>query len=69
MFLLQLLLGDVAGVLSKHPSGTPVETDHNRLLFGAHRAHAYTNERVSAFIAFALFALAFSASADWLNGL
>lgn len=32
LLLLQLLLADVVGVLSKHTPGNPVEPDHCRLL-------------------------------------
>jgi len=69
MLLVQLVVADVLGIVGKHEPGAPIPTDHSKLLFRAHRAHANTNESVAAFIALTLFALAVSATPSWLNTL
>jgi uncharacterized MAPEG superfamily protein len=69
MLLVQLLVADIAGIVHKNVPGAPIPTDHSKLLFRAHRAHANTNESVAAFIALTLFALAVSATPSWLNAL
>jgi len=67
LLLLQLLIVDVAGIISRHTPGTPVLAEHENFLFRATRAHANTNESVSSFMLLVLFAVASSASPTWLN--
>ncbi len=68
LFLLQLLVLDVAGIRAKHPPGMPVPADHTVFLFRATRAHANTNESIAVFILLALFGMFSGANPAWLNG-
>ena len=69
LLLLQILIVDVAGIVSRHTPGTPVKAEHKYFLFRASRAHANTNESVSSFILLVLFAVVTSASPTWVNSL
>ena len=66
LFLLQLIIADIALFLQKHQAGHPVEPDHTRFVFRAVRAHANTNESISIYILLLLFAVFSQANADWL---
>lgn len=67
LFLVQLLVLDVAGIQSRHVPGTPVPPDHASFLFRAVRAHANTNESIAAFILLSVVAVFASASPAWTN--
>ena len=54
LMLVQLLVVDVLGILSKHKPGTPVEADHDLPLFRAVRALANTNESIAIFLLFSV---------------
>jgi uncharacterized MAPEG superfamily protein len=69
LMLVQLVVADIIGIISKHTPGTPIAADHENLLFRAHRAHANTNESVAAFLALTVYAIAVSATPSWLNTL
>ena len=68
LFLLQLLVVDVAGIRAKHEPGTPVEADPTDFHFRAVRAHANTNESIAAFVLLVLFAIFVGADPSWTNG-
>ena len=67
LLLVQLVVADVAGIRAGHEPGSPVEPDHGSFLFRAVRAHANTNESLSAFVLLALFGLLSAASPGWLG--
>jgi uncharacterized MAPEG superfamily protein len=67
LFLVQLLVLDLAGIKAKHVPGTPIQANHNSFLFRATRAHANTNESIAAFILLAVIAMLCSASPTWTN--
>ena len=67
MILIQILIVDVASIKSKHTPGYPVNPDHDSFLFRATRAHANTNESISAFILFVLFGVLSNANPLYLN--
>jgi uncharacterized MAPEG superfamily protein len=67
LFLLQLLVLDVAGITARHVPGTPVPSDHKLFLFRATRAHANTNESVVVFVMVALFGMFSAAVPAWLS--
>ncbi len=67
LFLVQLVIADIAGLRRRHPPGTPVTADPDDFLFRATRAHANTNESVAAFVLTCLFGV-FSGAAPVLFG-
>jgi len=67
LLLVQILVLDFAGFKGKHRPGTPIVANHDDFLFRASRAHANTNESISAFILLALFGMLSSAPAGWLG--
>ena len=67
LFLIQLLIVDVVGIMSGHQPGGQVEQAHERLLFRVVRAHANTNESVAAFILLALFGMMLGVNPARLN--
>ena len=69
LLLLQMLVADLAGIRARHVPGTPVPADHGRFLFRATRAHANTNESVTAFVLLALFGMFGGAHPQWLGAL
>jgi uncharacterized MAPEG superfamily protein len=69
LFLVQLLVADVAGLTSKHTPGTPVVGGHDDFLFRAVRAHANTNESLAAFILAAFAAIALAVDPVWVGRL
>ncbi|MEN8720122.1 MAG: MAPEG family protein [Oceanococcaceae bacterium] len=66
LFLVQLLVADLAGIRAGHKPGNAIPAD-GRFLFRASRAHANLNESFSAFIALVIFGVAIGASATGLN--
>jgi uncharacterized MAPEG superfamily protein len=69
LFVVQLLVVDVAGIRAGHRPGMPVEADHGNFLFRAMRAHANTNESVAVFILLSVTGMLVAAAATWLNTL
>ncbi len=69
LLLLQLLVVDFASIKAKHKPGMPVTADSGSFLFRATRAHANTNENISAFVLLAITGIFSSAAPVWLNGL
>ena len=69
LFVVQLLVADVAGIRAKHEPGTAVVGDHDDFLFRAVRAHANTNESLAAFVMIALAAAALGADPVWTGRL
>ena len=67
LFLVQLLVLDLAGIKARHVPGTPVQADHASFLFRATRAHANTNESVAAFVLLAVVGIFVGASPSWIN--
>ena len=67
--LVQLLIADIAGLLSGHVPGTPVVASHDSFHFRATRAHANTNESIAAYVLLALSGVALEVDSSWLNGL
>jgi uncharacterized MAPEG superfamily protein len=62
LMLIQVLAGDLLSIRAKHTPGTPVEADHQNLLFRASRVVANSNETVAIFILLALFCMLSGAS-------
>lgn len=69
LFIIQLLVVDMASIKAKHVPGTPVLADHANFLFRATRAHANTNESIAAFVLPSIVAIFLSASPTWVNTL
>ena len=69
LYIVQLLVVDVAGIRGGHVPGTPIEASHDNPMFRAARAHANTNENFALFIATLLGAVLFAADATWVNRL
>ncbi len=62
ILIVQLLIADVIGVLSKHLPGSSVAADHSSLLFRATRVVGNTNESIAIFILASIFCMLTSAS-------
>ena len=69
LILVQLLVADLIGLRNGHVPGDTVVASHKDLHFRATRAHANTNESVTAFVPLVLVGVALGADAGWLNGL
>ena len=69
LFIVQLLVMDVASMRAKHTPGVPVTGDHDDVLFRVARAHANTNENLPVFVLVTLTAFAVAADPWWVNGL
>lgn len=67
LFLTQLLVVDFAGIKARHKPGTPVDPDSGSFHFRATRAHANTNESISAFALLAIASVLISASPTLIN--
>lgn len=67
LFLLQLLIADVAGIKAGHTPGFSIEQNHDSFLFRANRALANSNESAAILILFSLFAVFSSAESSWVN--
>lgn len=66
LFLVQLLVADLAGIRAGHKPGHAIAADGS-FLFRASRAHANLNESFSAFVALVFFGVAIGASPTGLN--
>lgn len=60
--IIQLLVADVIGIISKHVPGTPIVPDHSDRHFRASRAVANLNESVAVFILLVIFCIFSGAS-------
>ena len=67
LYLVQLLVADVAGITRRHTPGMPVDAGHDDFLFRAVRAHANTSESIGAVILIAGFAIACAATPSAVN--
>ena len=65
--IIQLLVADAIGIVSKHTPGTPVEANHDSVLFRASRVVANTNESIAIFILAAAFCVLTSAPASFVG--
>ena len=65
LFLVQVLVADVAGMRVKHVPGMPVTDGHASFHFRAVRALGNTNETLGLFLLLAALALAFGADVKW----
>lgn len=57
VMLVQLLIADVTGIRQRHTPGSPVDADHNSILFRVTRTVANTNESIAIFICALLFCM------------
>jgi len=62
LMLLQLLVADVVGILSKHTPGSAIGGGHSDVLFRVSRTVANTNESIAIFILATLFCILSGAS-------
>jgi uncharacterized MAPEG superfamily protein len=69
LFLVQIVMVDVASIRAGHVPGTAVAGGHDDFLFRAVRAHANTNENLAAFLVLSLAAMLLGANPWWTNGL
>ena len=69
LLLVQMIVGDVAGIRAGHVPGMPVTTGHGDFHFRATRALANTNESLPTFLLLSLAAMFLGASPSWTNGL
>lgn len=67
LLVLQLIVADVAAIRAGHKPGHPIPADSGSFIFRAARAHANTNESISAFMLFAVAAILAGANPYWLN--
>ena len=67
LLLAQLLVADVAAMRARHVAGTPIPPDLGRYHYRAARAHANTNESITAFALIAAVGVLTQASASWLG--
>ena len=65
--IIQLLVADAIGIVSKHTPGTPVEANHDKVLFRASRVVANTNESIAIFILAAAFCVLTSAPVSFVG--
>ncbi len=68
LYVAQLAIADISGILRKHTPGTPVAGNHDDFLFRAVRAHANTTESIGAVILIAGFAILRGGDPAWVNG-
>ena len=68
LYVAQLVIADVSGILRKHTPGAPVVGSHDDFLFRAVRAHANTTESIGAVILIAGFAVLRGGDPAWVNG-
>ena len=69
LYIVQLLVVDVAGIKHRHTPGTPVTADPGDPLFRASRAHANTNENFALFSAALLAAIMIGVQPVWVDRL
>ncbi|MFT5098770.1 MAG: putative MAPEG superfamily protein [Planctomycetaceae bacterium] len=62
LMLIQIVMADVLGILAKHVPGTPIDANHDSLLFRANRTVANTNESIAVFILAVIFCVLAGAS-------
>ncbi len=55
LMLVQLVVADVVGIRQRHVPGSPVEANHNSVLFRVGRTVGNTNESIAIFICALLF--------------
>ena len=67
LLLVQLIIADLTGITARHKPGTPIPADASTFLFRSARAHANTNESISAFALFAVTGILSAAAPFWLN--
>lgn len=63
LHIIQFLIVDATGILTKHTPGTTIEADHNNFLFRASRVFANTNETIAIFMLASSFCVLVSAPA------
>lgn len=66
--IIQLIVADAIGIISKHTPGATVEANHDDLLFRASRVFANTNETIPIFILASIFAVLVSAPPSITGG-
>lgn len=69
LILIQMIVGDVAGIRAGHVPGMPVTSGHDDFHFRATRAIVNTNESLATFLLLSVAAILLGASAWWTNGL
>jgi uncharacterized MAPEG superfamily protein len=69
LYLIQLVIGDLAIDAAQHTPGTPVPGSHDSWLFRATRAPANSLENMPPFWALVFVAIGVSASPVWTNAL
>lgn len=57
LMIIQILIADLIGIKSRHTPGSPVEANHDNLLFRATRTVANTNESIAVYVLAVLFCL------------
>jgi uncharacterized MAPEG superfamily protein len=57
LLIVQILIADLIGIKSRHTPGSPVEADHQNLLFRATRTVVNTNESIGVYVLVVLFCL------------
>lgn len=62
LMLMQILVIDVLGILAKHVPGTPIDANHESLIFRASRVVANTNESIAVFVLAVMFCVLMEAS-------
>lgn len=62
LMLIQILAIDVLGILAKHVPGTPIDANHDSLIFRASRVVANTNESIAVFVLAVMFCVLMEAS-------
>ena len=62
LHIVQLIVLDITGILSKHQPGSTVAVNHDSFLFRASRAFGNTNETIAIFILASLFCVFVNAS-------
>ena len=62
LMVVQILVADVLAIRAKHTPGTPVDANHDSLLFRATRVVANTNESIAVFILAVIFCVLSEAS-------
>ena len=67
IFLIQLFIVDLVGIMKKHKPGFPIKADYNDSHFRTHRAFSNSNESVAIFILLVLFSILSLADPYWLN--
>ena len=67
LMLLQVIVSDIIGVVTKHTPGATLKTDHNNLLFRTSRTVANTGDSVSIFLLATLFCIFSHASPTYTS--